>query len=117
MAVTAEARFRAHARRKVRLRVLIRHVRAGWEDDAEAQDVGLGGACLRVARPYAVEDPLLLSFVAPTLWDPLVLPGRVAWVAPPTHVESARAGIAFQPKDPKAVLAFFELLGALGYDE
>ena len=115
--MTAEPRFRAHARRKVRLRLVVRHPRAGWEDDAEAQDVGLGGACVRMPRPLAVKDPVLLSFVAPTLWDPLVLPARVAWIAPATHVESARAGVAFQPNDPHAMLALFELLGALGYDE
>ena len=115
-AVTAKARFRAHARRNVRLRVVVWHPRAGWQREAEVTNLGFGGTCVWLTEPLAVGDKVTVSFVAPTLWDPLALPGRVAWVGPATRIETGRAGVAFEPKDPAAVFALFELMGTLTYE-
>jgi hypothetical protein len=101
----------------VRLRVVVWHPRAGWQREADLQDIGLGGVCLRVPDPLVVRDRVTISFVAPTLWDPVTIPARITWVAPATHVEPARAGVAFEPKQADAMFALFELLGTLGYDE
>jgi hypothetical protein len=110
------ARYRAHARRKVRLRAVVQHVKAGWQRDAIVKDLGLGGACVLVAESMAVGDKVTLSFVAPTLWDPLQIAGRVAWVGPATHLEPPRAGIAFTPRESAAVIALFELMSTLAYE-
>ncbi len=111
--MTEQARFRAHARRKVRLRVVVWHARAGWQRDAEVGDLGIGGACVLVPDPLAVGDHVTLWFVAPSLGDRLPIQGRVAWVMPPTLVEPGRAGVAFEARDPSALLALYERMGTL----
>jgi len=115
--VTAVARFRAHARRKVRLRGVLWHPRAGWQREAEVVDLGLGGACVRLMGTLITGDQVTLSLVAPTLWDPLAIPGRIAWAGPPTRVEPARAGVAFEPKDARGMFALFEMMGTLAYED
>jgi PilZ domain len=114
--VTAAARFRAHARRKVRLRGVVWHPRAGWQREVDVTDLALGGVRVQLREMLTAGDKISLSLVAPTLWDPLAIPGRVAWVWPPTPVDPASAGIAFEPKDPASMLALFELMGALEYE-
>src|SRR5262249_27025432 len=74
--------FRAHPRFDTRLRVLVTHVQAGWQRHAPVENMGLGGARLLVDERLAVGEWVTLSFTAPTLWDPLVLRARIAWVAP-----------------------------------
>ncbi len=113
--MTAVARFRAHARRKVRLRGVIWHPRAGWQREVEIADLGLGGARVQVWETLSARDKISLSLVAPTLWDPLSMPGRIAWVWPPTALVSGSIGVAFEPKDPNAMLALFELMASLDY--
>ena len=116
--VTApDARFRAHARRKVRLRVVLWHPRAGMQGEAEVRDMGLGGACVLSSEPLAAGDKVTVAFVAPTLWDPLQLPARVAWVGPSTLVEPGRAGLQFAPRDASSVYALYELMGTLAYED
>ncbi len=115
--VSEQPRFRAHARRKVRLRVVVWHPRAGWQREAEVGDLSVGGACLLAKDALAVGDRVTLSFVAPTLWDPLAIQGRVAWVGASSLAEPLRAGVAFEARDPSALLALFELLGSLAYED
>jgi hypothetical protein len=106
--------FRAHARRNLRLRALVTHVSAGWQRHAPVENIGLGGARVLVDEHLAVGDAVTLSFTAPSLWDPLVLRARIAWVAPgdpPT-----RAGMAFEHKSVEAVFALYELIVTLGYE-
>ena len=110
-------RFRAFARRRARLRVVVWHPRVGWQAQADVSDLSLGGACVRTSEALVVGDRVTLSFVAPTLWDPLQMPSRVAWSRPESRVEPARAGVAFEPVDAAAVYALYELLGTLGYVE
>jgi hypothetical protein len=109
--------FRAHARRSVRLRALLTHVRAGWQRQALVENLGLGGARVVAEEFLTAGDPVTISFTAPTLWDPLVLRARVAWVAPVTSATPPlRAGLAFEHKSPEAVFALFELIVTLGYE-
>ncbi len=115
--MTEQARFRAHARRKVRLRVVVWHPRGGWQREAEVSNLSIGGACVLAKDPLSVGDRVTLSFVAPTLWDPLAIQGKVAWVGPATRLEPARAGVAFEARDPSALFALFELMGSLAYED
>ncbi len=111
-----DSHFRAHTRRPVRLKATLSHSRAGWERDADVFDIGLGGACLSASEPLTEGDRISVAFVAPSLWDPLLIPARVAWYRPPAGLEHARAGIAFDHTDSSAVMALFELVGTLVYE-
>lgn len=106
--------FRAHARRAVRLRALVTHVGAGWQRHAAVENLGLGGARVLVDERLTPGDAVTVSFTAPTLWDPLVLRARVAWVAPgdPPY----RAGLAFEHKAAQAAFALYELISTLAFD-
>ncbi len=108
--------FRAHARRSTHLRALVTHVGEGWQRQADVINVGLGGACVVVDELLAVDDTVSLSFTAPTLWDPLVLRARVAWVGPAVPREPTRAGVAFEHKSPTGALALFELVNTISYE-
>jgi hypothetical protein len=83
------------------------HPRAGWQREAEVADLGLGGACVVLAE----------TLLAPTLWDPLTIPGRIAWVGAAPRAEAGKAGVAFEPKDAKSMLALFELIGTFAYED
>lgn len=119
--------FRAHRRRRVRLHALATHVAAGWERYVLVEDVGIGGACIAVDEPLEPGDALNLSVTGPTLWDPLLLRGRVAWVetnASLRHREELvrssswrpvgrRAGLTLEHRSRDAVLAWYELITTL----
>jgi hypothetical protein len=94
------------------MHAIVTHVGEGWQRQAQVQNVGLGGACVIVDEPLAAGDAVTLSFTAPTLWDPLLLRGRVAWVAGP----SRRAGVAFEHRAADAAFALYELIAALGHE-
>jgi hypothetical protein len=95
---------------------MLSHPRAGWERDADVFDIGLGGACLSASEPVAPGDRLSVAFVAPTLWDPLLIPARVAWYRAPTGLDGARVGVAFDHASAGSALALFELVASLAYD-
>jgi hypothetical protein len=114
--------FRVHDRKNVRLRALVTHIEAGWQRHVGLANVGLGGACILIDETVHVGDRVTLSFVAPTLWDPLVLRAKVVWTrqgTPGTLTkmgEPGRCGVAFEHRTPQAVLALFELIGTVAYD-
>jgi hypothetical protein len=78
-------------------------------------NLSLGGACIEVGEPFALGTSLTLEIVAPTLWDPLVLRGRVVW-SRGDRGATPRAGLSFEHDDPARAFALFELLGAHEYD-
>ena len=103
-------RYRVHARRQLKLRVLFWHPRAGWQRETELRDVGLGGVGATLEGPLAEGDVVTVAFVDPPLSGRLPIEARVAWVAPDGDGGRMRAGFAFVPRDPAALLALFELL-------
>jgi hypothetical protein len=78
-------------------------------------NLSLGGACIEASEPVAVGAMLGLEIVAPTLWDPLVLQGRVIW-SRSERSSAHRAGLCFENGDPARAFALFELLSAHDYD-
>jgi hypothetical protein len=76
-------------------------------------DLSLGGAGLTLFEPLQEGDHVAVSFLAPSLWDPLVIPARVAWVRSAASQEPVATGLAFEPRDPLTVFALFELLSTL----
>jgi hypothetical protein len=108
------APFRAHARKTVRIASVVTHTQAGWQEQAVVEDVGLGGARIKVENSLSVGDVVTISLTAPTLWDPLVLHGRVAWVM--ANGGGRAAGVAFENRATDAVFALYELIVTLGYE-
>jgi Tfp pilus assembly protein PilZ len=92
----------------------VTHTQAGWQEQAVVEDIGLGGARIKVENSLALGDVVTLSLTAPTLWDPLVLHGRVAWVT--ANGGGRAAGVAFEHKATDAVFALYELIVTLGYE-
>jgi hypothetical protein len=109
---------------------------AAWATEARSRAPSRSGtsstrwpAASVTARPRAAAPPpprpdvevpadsgVTLEVTAPTLWDPLVLRGRVAWVRRATGNRPMRAGIRFEHRDASALFALFQLLGAHAYD-
>jgi hypothetical protein len=114
--------FRAHARRRVDLDATLRGRDGGFSHDARVRDLGLGGACIEIADSNSGivgvdrERVVTLEVMAPTLWDPLLLGGRIAWVRRGTTGRPTRAGVRFEHREPGALYALFQLLGAHLYD-
>jgi hypothetical protein len=120
--------FRAHARRRVDLGALLRG--AGGDAATEStraqaevriRDLGLGGACLELAEtggvPLDRESPIAIEVVAPSLWDPLRLRGKVAWLRRGGPGRSTRVGMRFEHRDASALYALYQLLSAYVFDE
>jgi hypothetical protein len=130
--MAARDHFRAHARRRVDLDATLRGRDASFSHVARVRDLGLGGACIEIgdpigsaallpgeARPVAGverEAPVTLEVTAPTLWDPLTLGGRIAWVRRGAPGRPTRAGVRFEHREPGSLYALFQLLGAHVYD-
>ena len=118
--------FRAHQRRPVRLGVVLRSERLGWERSGTVIDIHLAGAGVETDEPLVAGDRISIAFATPTMWDPLVITAAVAWAHPqrPTNEldalgrprMSARAGLAFDYPTPDATLAMFEMLVAIGFE-
>jgi hypothetical protein len=90
--------------------------RAGWERDAKVLDLGFGGACLEITEAVTPGDRVTVSFVAPNLWDPLLIGGTVAWVRPGQGMDPGRVGVKFEYAHSATVFALFELLGTLDFE-
>jgi hypothetical protein len=114
--MAASDHFRAHGRRRVDLPATLRDRAAGWQKTGRVVNLALSGACLELPDPVELDARITVEIVAPTLWDPLVLEGRVAWVRYGGSVGGARAGVEFEPGVGGAMFALFELLGAHAYD-
>ncbi|MFT3772867.1 MAG: PilZ domain-containing protein [Minicystis sp.] len=130
--MAARDHFRAHARRRVDLDATLRGRDGAFSHVARVRDLGLGGACVEIGDPTGSaallsgeprpavgverEASITLEVMAPTLWDPLLLGGRIAWVRRGTAGRPTRAGVRFEHRDPASLFALFQLLGAHVYD-
>jgi hypothetical protein len=120
--MSARDHFRAHARRRVDLDATLRGRDGTFAHDSRVRDLGLGGACVEIADAEGAlvgverESPVILELMAPTLWDPLLLGGRIAWVRRGGPGRTARAGVRFEHRETSALFALFQLLGAHVYD-
>jgi Tfp pilus assembly protein PilZ len=101
--------FRAFPRRDITLTAHIA-VATGLRSDARLLNVGLGGACVDLAEPLEVGQPVTLHVTTPVLWDPLVVHARVAWLDP--EGGRARVGLEFDHARSRVIRALFELLEA-----
>jgi hypothetical protein len=120
--MAARDHFRAHARRRVELSATLQGRDGSWQQ-VRIRDLSLGGACVEIPEmpahggvPVDRETAVMLEVTAPSLWDPLILRGKIAWVRRGSHGRPTRAGIRFEHRDAPAIFALFQLLGAHVYD-
>jgi hypothetical protein len=118
--------FRAHGRVPIRIDAVLRR-----QDvlvlPVTIRDLGFGGAGVDIADPTLLSSkqgastpielptglPVVLEVVAPVLWDPLYLPGKVMWNFQHAGTgHSARAGIRFDPLGAVTLLSLFEVLSS-----
>jgi hypothetical protein len=94
----------------------------GHQGDAWVENISFGGVRLSLdgGVPAEADEALRLSLVAPSLWDPLVLRGRVVWIEPspdkPAVTAPRHLGVAFVHESPRAVLALHDLISTLAYE-
>lgn len=90
-------------------------------------DLGLGGAGIEIpeasgertqagASSIEREAPVTIEVLAPSLWDPLVLSGRIAWIKRGSPGRGMRAGVRFEHREAAALYTLFRLLGTYGHD-
>jgi hypothetical protein len=91
----------------------------GWRARGRSDGWNRSGrdtAAVEAQTDLYVETPVTLEVTAPTLWDPLVLGGKVAWVGRATAGRATRLGVRFEHREASAVYALFQLLGAHAFD-
>ena len=108
------AHFRAFERREVSLPAT---VSTDFEPNLPARlaNIGLGGVCCDLPRALDVGDRVTVEVVTPTLWDPLLIVGHVAW-SQSSDRGSFRVGIRFEHKRESVLRSLLELLAAEGFD-
>lgn len=112
----ARDHFRAHARHRVDLDGRLR-VGESASYAVRLRDMGLGGACVDLVEATAssaldVEGPVALEVTAPMLWDPLVVPGKVAWLRRIKPERRLRVGVRFELRDVGTLRGIVKLLNA-----
>jgi hypothetical protein len=118
----AREHFRAHGRRQVNLGGILHVPAESRVQDVRVHDLGLGGACIELAESAGgiagleVEEQVTIEVTAPSLWDPLPLRGKVAWVRRTGPSRRLRAGIRFEHRDSAALYTLFQLLGSKGFE-
>lgn len=80
---------------QARYRVVVSHAGAGWA--AETFDLSARGCQIVTPRPMQLGEVVRLSIEAPGVPEPLLVFGRVAWVADKGRI---RAGISFAERQP-----------------
>ncbi len=116
--------YRTQARVPVRIDAVLRQ-QGAITRSVTIRNLGFGGAGIELADPtiqtsaqaasahaaLATGAPVVLEVVAPVLWDPLYLPGQVAWSVDSSSAERpSRAGIRFDPLEAITLLSLFDVL-------
>lgn len=105
------AHFRAHERRLVQLRASVWFPGADERAASQVLNLGLGGAGVSTRASLRPSDLVMLTLLAPSLLDPLIMSSRVAWMRPPDRAGFVYAGLAFEAPDRTTLLTLFQLLG------
>lgn len=114
--MVSRGQFRASARRSINVPVLIRTEEDRTDRRAILVDLGLSGASLELGEALVPGVEVTLEIRTPTLWDPLQLPGHVAWAQWNASSGVARIGIRFEHNSPPRLFSLFELLCSQEYD-
>ena len=113
--MSQDGHFRAHGRRQVELTASLGRPPSEVSQAIRLINLGLGGACVGVGGALAVGTWVSVEILAPTLWDPLILRGRVVW-SREVRGSGVRAGLHFEHSDAARAFALFDLLGVHDYE-
>jgi hypothetical protein len=113
----AREHFRAHARRSIRLEAAVSDEFQRWSSAALVVNIALGGACVELERApeLRLDSGVALVVHAPSLWDPLALRARVAWIRRDGQAKT-QLGLRFEHLEQGGLYALFQLLGAQSYE-
>jgi len=127
--MSSDGHFRAHGRRQVDLTASLQRPPVESAIRIRIVNLSLAGACIESGESFGKGSWVMLEIVAPTLWDPLILRGRVVWTSaspgpsadPPQATRpqtnpSTRAGLHFEHHEAALTFALYELLSAQNYD-
>ena len=106
--------FRSISRRPVSLRASVTTDSGAVGLPAIVADLGLGGTCLQMARPLTQGQRVCIQLLAPNLWNPLLLDGRVVWQRPDAS-GATRVGIHFDHTSGPTLMALLELIASYAY--
>ncbi len=115
------ATFRAHARHALHLRATVKREDSAWQSDATVLNVGLGGACIALARSPNLGSVVTITFSAPSFYvrsgspseEPFTLRADVRWHRAATASEPARGGLAFEHTSPHDLQLLVDFLATL----
>lgn len=111
--------FRLRPRYPLQLRVDLRRLneRSAREVQGTTENVGFGGAFVRVDPPLPPETRVTVSIATVTTWEPLKIAGTVRWVRDAGRGTKPGIGVAFDPLSPDQAMALHRLFGAHGFEE
>ena len=104
-----EQHYRAHDRRKLRLKATVSCSQPATQCDVWVLNLGLGGACVEASSPLPADAELTLLIDAPNRWDAIEFRAKVAWCH--TVGAGARHGVRFDTGAGASLVALVELLG------
>jgi PilZ domain len=113
--MSQDGHFRAHGRRQVEITAMLGRPPSEAPQPIRLINLSLGGACVEVGAALAVGTWVSVEILAPTLWDPLILRGRVVWIRD-VRGSAVRAGLHFEHSDAARAFALFELLDVHDYE-
>ncbi len=95
---------------------------SAWQSDGTVLNVGMGGACIALARSPHLGSMVTISLAAPTFYaessggepnEPFALRARIQWRREATASEPARAGLAFEHTSPHDLQLLVDFLATL----
>ncbi|MEI8255050.1 MAG: PilZ domain-containing protein [Deltaproteobacteria bacterium] len=101
----------------VRVEVRRQNERSAREVQATTENLGFGGAFVRIDPPLSPDTRVLVGIATVTTWEPLKIPGTVRWVRDGARGVPPGVGVAFDPLTPEQALALHRLFGAHGFEE
>jgi hypothetical protein len=113
--MSSDGHFRAHGRRQVDLTASLQRPPVEATQRIRIVNLSLAGACIEGGESFGKGAWVMLEIVAPTLWDPLILRGRVVWTSEKPG-PSPRHGLHFEHHEAALTFALYELLSAQDYD-
>jgi hypothetical protein len=112
--MSSDGHFRAHGRRQVDLPATLQKPPLEGSQPIRIVNLSLAGACIETSERYSKGTWVMLEIVAPTLWDPLMLRGRVVWTSESPDAPSL-SGLQFEHHEAGHAFALYELISAQDY--
>ena len=103
--------FRAYQRTQVAWAAQVSGLLSGESVSCVLVDIGMGGAQISCQSSLPEGAQASLCLIAPMLWEPLVMPARVAW-AHEQDGERYHVGLQFLPETGPQLLILADLLGS-----